>query len=302
MYNPYLTMVFAGIAFILFFIIAWFSFFGTRTRKSKKVIRQRKEGYKEKVSLSSIRIRNQRFIMVSNALNFMPIGHLTKERKEEINRKLATTHQGDTAIKIAEEIHVESWLFAFVFLLFILVLMIFWKGFGLFVLATPFVFKIPESSISLSIMDEEETLQEEFINFFNVYYVQFKRVGRSMRLIDVIQTYKNLAPPEMQSFVARIEVDLASGEAHALKMLDRRYCHNPDIHRFCSVAASISRGDSKSEKIIESLQDELTARDIQRRRTIVQKRMEMVERVQGAMLYTICVLLLVVSFVFTAAM
>lgn len=302
MYNPYLVMVLAGIAAIIFFIIAWFSFFGTRTRKSKKAIRSRVEGYKSKVSLSSIRIRNQRFIMISKALNFMPIGRLTNERREEINRKLATSHQGDAAIRIAEEIHVESWLFAFAYLLFILILMIFWKGFGLFVLGAPLVFKIPESSISLYIMDEEETLQTEFINFFNVYYVQFKRVGRALRLIDVMQTYKNLAPPEMQSFVARIEVDLASGEAHALKMLDRRYCHNPDIHRFCSVAASISRGDSKSEKIIESLQDELTQRDIQRRRKIVQKRMEMVERVQGAMLYTICVILLIVSFVFTAAM
>lgn len=295
------VMIIAGLIAIVLFLIAWRSIFGTRTRKSNKAIRKIHEGYKSKISLNSIRVRNQRFVMLSNALNVMPIGRLTKEKKEELDRKIATSHQGDSAIRIAEEVHVMSWAYVFMFMLFILFMMYFWKGFGMLLLAVPFVFKIPESSLSLYIMDEEDTLTTEFINFFSVYYVQYRRVRTALRLVDVIQTYKNLAPPEMQSFVSRIEVDLASGEAHALKMLDRRYCHNPDIHRFCSVAASVSRGDSKSDRVIESLQDELTRRDIQRRRSIVQKRMEMVEKVQGIMLYGIVVCLLVISFVFTAA-
>lgn len=295
------VMIISGLLAIICFLIAWRSIFGTRTRKSSKATRKMYEGYKSRVSLNSIRVRNQRFVMLSKALNVMPIGRLTKEKKEELDRKIATSHQGDSAIRIAEEVHVMSWAYVFMFMLFILFMMYFWKGFGMLLLAVPFVFKIPESSLSLYIMDEEDTLTTEFINFFSVYYVQYRRVRTALRLVDVIQTYKNLAPPEMQSFVSRIEVDLASGEAHALKMLDRRYCHNPDIHRFCSVAASVSRGDSKSDRVIESLQDELTRRDIQRRRTIVQKRMEMVEKVQGAMLYGIVVCLLVISFVFTAA-
>jgi len=298
--NGIIIMIVAGIIAYVLFSLAWFSLFGTRSRRTTKATRNAHEGFKTRMSLSSIRVRNQRFRAISQALNFIPIGRLTPAKKEEINKKLATVHKSDNTIRIAEEIHVMSWAYTGLYLIFIIILMIFWRGFGMLILGCPIVFKMPMASISFSMMDEEEMLQTEFLNFFSVYYVQYKRVQTRIRLADVVQSYKNLAPEEMAAFVSRIEVDLASGEAHALKMLDQRYKHNVDIHQFCSIASAVSRGDSKSDRVIESFQETLQRRDLNRRRKIVQKRMELVEKVQSGMLYTLVTILLVVSFIFTA--
>ena len=298
--GPVLAMVIAGVISIILFFITWRILFGTRTRKTAKATRKAYDGFKTKVSISGIRQRNERFKQISNALNYIPVGRLTDEKREEINRKLAAVHKGNSAIKIAEELHVMQWAFVMMYLVFIIVMMMFWKGFGLFILGCPFVFNMPMAEIAMSTSDEEDMLATEFQNFFSVYYVQYKRLGTGVRLSDVVQSYKNMAPYEMQTFISRIEVDLASGEAHALKMLDRRYCHNPDVHRFCALAATVSRGDSRADKIVESFQTELEHKSIERRRAIVRQRMEMVERVQSAMLYSLVTILLVVVFVFTA--
>lgn len=294
------AMIIAGIIGYACFLLAWRFMFGTRTRKTNKATRKAHEGFKTRVSISSIRERNERFYMISNALNFIPIGRLTKEKKEEIDRRLASVHKGDTSIRIAEEVHVLQWAYVSLYIITIIVLMIFWKGFGLLLIATPFVFQLPMLSISASTEEEEEMLVTEFQNFFSVYYVQYKRLGTGLRLSDVVQSYKNLAPYEMATFISRLEVDLASGEAHALKMLDRRYCHNPDVHRFCALAATVSRGDARADKIVESFQTELEHKSIERRRTIVRKRIAMVEKVHGIMLYTIVTMLMLVVFIFVA--
>lgn len=289
-----------GLLAIAVFWIGWNIVFGTRKRKTSKATRKAHQGIQQRVSISSIRVRNERFIRISEMLNFIPIGRLTKEKKEEIDRLLATTHKGDTSIRIAEEIHVAQWAYTLCYLVFIIVLMFVWKGFGLFVVAIPFVFRIPLWGVSSGVEEENDVLETEFQNFFSIYYVQFKRLGTSLKLSDVVQSYKNLAPYEMQTFVSRLEVDLASGEAHALKMLDRRYCHNPDVHRFCALAATVSRGDARAEKVVESFQTELEHKSIERRRNIVRKRMEMVEKAQAALLYTVVTCLMVVLFAFVA--
>lgn len=298
--NGVTAMLIAGVIGIFLFAIGWKLMFGTRTRKSSKATRSSREGFKSHVNISAIRVRNERFVTLSNALNFLPFGRLTPEKKEEIDKKLASSHKGETEIKIAEEMHCMQWAYAMLVLVAVIVLMIFWKGFGLLLLAIPMAFKIPYLSIMAGDAEIEETLVTEFPNFFSVYYVQFKRVGTSVRLADVVQSYKNLAPYEMKTFISQIEQDLSSGESHALKNLDRRYCHNPDVHRFCALAATVSRGDARAEKIVESFQTELEHNTTQRRRAIVQKRMLMVEKVQGAMLYGITTALLVVTFVFVA--
>lgn len=292
--------LFIGLLAILVFWIGWRIVFGTRKRKTSKVTRVAHEGIQRRVSISAIRVRNERFIALSQMLNFIPFGRLTAEKKEEIDRLLATTHKGDKSITIAEEIHVAQWAYTLCYIVFIIVLMFIWKGFGLFVLAIPFVFKIPIWGVSSGVEEENTVLEEEFQNFFSIYYVQFKRLGTSLKLSDVIQSYKNLAPYEMQTFVSRIEVDLASGEAHALKMLDRRYCHNPDVHRFCALAATVSRGDARAEKVVESFQTELEHKSIERRRAIVRKRMQMVEKAQAILLYTVVTCLMLVLFAFVA--
>lgn len=289
-----------GLLAITVFWIGWRIVFGTRKRKTNKATRKAHEGIQMRVSLANIRIRNERFIRISEMLNFIPIGRLTKEKKEEIDRLLATTHKGDSAIRIAEEIHVAQWAYSLCYIVFVLVLMLIWKGFGLLIVALPVVFKIPMWGISTGVEEENDILQVEFPNFFSIYYVQYKRLGTSLRLSDVIQSYKNLAPYEMQQFVSRIEVDLASGEAHALRMLDKRYVYNPDIHRFCAVAATVSRGDARAEKVVESLQAELEHKSIERRRAVVRKRMAMVEKVQAGLLYTVVTCLMLVLFVFVA--
>ena len=295
-----LKLLVIGLLAIAVFWIGWNIMFGTRKRKTSKVTRKVHQGFKERISISAIRVRNERFIAISRALNFIPIGRLTKEKKEEIDRLLATAHKGDSSIRIAEEIHVAQWAYTLCYLVFVIVLMFIWKGFGLLVIGCPFVFRIPLAGVSIEITDENDTLETEFMNFFSIYYVQFKRLGTSLKLSDVIQSYKNIAPYEMQTFVSRIEVDLASGEAHALKMLDRRYCHNPDVHRFCALAATVSRGDARAEKVVESFQTELEHKSIERRRAIVRKRMEMVEKVQAGLLYTVVTMLMIVVFIHVA--
>lgn len=295
-----LKFLLVGIIAIVIFWIGWNIVFGTRNRKTSKATRKAHEGFKQRVSLSSIRARNEKFITISQMLNFIPIGRLTKEKKEEIDRVLASAHKGDTSIRIAEELHVASWAYVLCYLVFVIVLMFVWKGFGLFVLGCPIVFKIPYWGMTSGIEEENEVIEREFENFFSIYYVQFKRLGTAIKLTDVVQSYKNLASYEMQTFVSRIEVDLASGEAHALKMLDRRYCHNPDVHRFCALAATVSRGDARADKVVESFQTELEHKSIERRRTIVRKRMEMVEKVQAALLYTVVTCLMLILFAFVA--
>lgn len=294
------AMIIAGIIGITCFLIGWRLVFGTRTRKTNKSTKTGREGFKSRVSVSSIRIRNERFTMISNALNFIPIGRLTPEKKEEIDKRLASAHRGETEIRIAEEMHVLQWAYAMITIVAVIILMIFWKGFGLLLLAVPMAFKLPYLTIMAGNEEIEEMLVTEFPNFFSVYYVQYKRVGTSVRLSDVVQSYKNLAPYEMKTFISQIEQDLTSGESHALKSLDRRYCHNPDIHRFCALAATVSHGDARADKIVESFQTELEHNTIQRRRNIVKKRMEMVEKVHGVMLYGITAALLIVTFIFVA--
>lgn len=289
-----------GLLAITVFWIGWRIVFGTRKRKTNKATRKAHEGIQMRVSLANIRIRNERFIRISEMLNFIPIGRLTKEKKEEIDRLLATTHKGDNSIRIAEEIHVAQWAYSMCYIVFVLILMLIWKGFGLLIVALPVVFKIPMWGISTGVEEENDILQVEFPNFFSIYYVQYKRLGTALKLSDVIQSYKNLAPYEMQQFVSRIEVDLASGETHALRMLDKRYTYNPDIHRFCAVAATVSRGDARAEKVVESLQTELEHKSIERRRAVVRKRMAMVEKVQAGLLYTVVTCLMLVLFVFVA--
>lgn len=297
-----LELLLVGVSAMIVFAIAWRILFGTRTRKTEKATRKVHEGIKEKISISTNRMRNERFRAISNALNFIPIGRLTPQKREEIERQLATAHKGDAAIKIAEEIHVAQWAYTGFYLIFIIFMLLLWKGSLLLLIGTPFVFHIPMAAISGDTEAENEVLIEEFQYFFSIYYVQYKRLGTSLRLVDVIQSYKNIAPYEMQTFVSRIEVDLASGEAHALKMLDRRYCYNPDVHRFCALAATVSRGDARADKIVESFQTELEHKSIERRRAIVHKRMELVEKVQEIMLYGIVTCLLVIVFVFIAKM
>lgn len=295
-----LRLLIIGIFAIALFWLGWNISFGTRKRKTSKVTRKAHRGFKERISLSAIRERNEKFMRISRALNFIPIGRLTKEKKEEIDRFLATAHKGDSSIRIAEEIHVAQWAYVMCYLVFVIVLMFIWKGFGILVLGCPLVFRIPLLGASARIDEENAILETEFMNFFSIYYVQFKRLGTSLRLSDVIQSYKNIAPYEMQVFVSRIEVDLASGEAYALKMLDRRYCHNPDVHRFCALAATVSRGDARAEKVVESFQTELEHKSIERRRAVVKKRMEMVEKVQAALLYTVVTMLMIIVFIHVA--
>lgn len=294
-------LIVIGVIAMILFGIAWRIMFGTRTRKTEKATKKAHSGVKSRISISSNRARNERLKTVSQMLNFIPIGRLTPQKREEINRRLATVNKGSDAIRIAEEIHVLQWSYTFLYLVFCCFIIFFiWKGALLLVLGTPIVFNIPMGQISLSTADEEDMLEEQFQYFFSTYYVQYKRLGTSLQLSDVVQSYKNIAPYEMQTFVSRLEVDLASGEAHALKMLDRRYCHNPDVHRFCALAATVSRGDARADKIVESFQTELEHKSIERRRAIVRKRMEMVEKVQGLMLYGIVTCLLVVVFIHVA--
>ena len=98
-----LKFLLVGIIAIIIFWIGWNIVFGTRNRKTSKATRKAHEGFKQRVSLSSIRARNEKFITISQMLNFIPIGRLTKEKKEEIDRVLASAHKGDTSIRIAEE-------------------------------------------------------------------------------------------------------------------------------------------------------------------------------------------------------
>lgn len=298
--SQYYPMIIAFIISWIIFAVSWRIFFGSRTRTTAKANRKSAQKLKDNLSISARKDRNKRYKAISDALNYLQIGKLTPQKKQDIDAKLATIHNDDGAIRIAEELHVLSFGYAFIFLVFIAFCMYFWRGFGMLVLAMPWVFNIPYSSLNVSTSIEAEALESEFINFYNVYFVQFGRVGTQIRLVDVVKSYKNLCPPEMKSFCTRIEVDLASSEDVALRMLDRRYPQNADIRRFCAVAASVSRGDPKAATVIDSLQQELQRRDVQRREAIVAKRMELVEKVQSALLYGIVFCLLGIVFYFTA--
>ena len=99
-------LIVIGVVTMILFGIAWRVMFGTRTRKTEKATRKAHTEVKSRISISRNRARNEKLKAVSQMLNFIPIGRLTPQKREEINRKLATVNKGSDAIKIAEEIHV----------------------------------------------------------------------------------------------------------------------------------------------------------------------------------------------------
>ena len=122
-------LIVIGVIAMILFGIAWRIMFGTRTRKTEKATKKAHSGVKSRISISSNRARNERLKTVSQMLNFIPIGRLTPQKREEINRRLATVNKGSDAIRIAEEIHVLQWSYTFLYLDFCCFIIFYiWKG------------------------------------------------------------------------------------------------------------------------------------------------------------------------------
>jgi hypothetical protein len=297
-------MSITGIVFIcggimaVIMITIYLSLFGDRGSKNKKDLKKTKEYVNNKLSISAQKQRNEQMRAISDKLNILPFGRLTEEKKQDINQKLAATASVDEEIKIAEEVHVQQWLFVLLWTVFsaFLGLVLNAKCFIAFIL-DPLMFMIPIISLKASVSAEEEVLEDEFRNFYNLYYVQFRRSGYSLRLIDVVQSYKGIAPPEMMMFVSKLEVDSQTSEIEALKLLDKRYIKNPDIHRFYSIATLVSRGDGNAEKLVETFQEELTQKKIDKQLKELKRRETQVEGVIAAMLYAICIVMMVITFI-----
>jgi hypothetical protein len=284
---------------MLFIMIGIYrTLFNDRGAKNKKDLKKTKDYIHAKLSISAQKQHNEQMKAISDKLNILPFGRLTEEKRLDINQKLAATASVDDEIKIAEEIHVQQWAFVGLWVIFsaFLGLILSAKCFAALALA-PLMFNLPIIMLKASMTSEEEVLENEFRNFYNLYYVQFRRSGYSIRLVDVVQSYKGIAPPEMMMFISKLEVDAQTSEIEALKLLDKRYIKNPDIHRFYSIATLVSRGDGNAEKLVETFQEELTQKKINKQLAELKRREAQVEAVIAAMLYAICTVMMVVTFV-----
>ena len=278
-------------------IFIYLNLFGDRTTKSKRRLNRAKDDVKNKLSISAQKQRNLRMKHISDILNILPFGRLTEAKRKELNQKLAAVSTADDEVRIAEEIHVQQWAFALLWIIFCVFLgAIFSYYCFLGLVLTPLMFMMPIIMLKATMNSEEEVLEDEFRNFYNLYYVQFRRANTSLRLIDVVQSYKGIAPPEMMMFVSKLEVDAQTSEIEALKLLDKRYSKNGDIHRFCSIATSVSRGDGNAEKIVKTFQEELTTKKVNKQLKELHRREQLVENVIAGMLYTVCTVMMVVTF------
>jgi hypothetical protein len=185
-----------------------------------------------------------------------------------------------------------------VFDLFLTFALSIYFGLGLFLI--PVIFQIPIWSLQSETMNEEYELDTEFRSFFNIYYVQYRRLKTSVRLIDVVKSYMTVATPGMQLFCNRLLTDLSNGETIALRNLDRRYIKNPEIHRFCAIAQMVSNGDANSDKVVDSFREQLNRKKLMRQRRELNKNKERVEYVTTAILYAVCAIMMIVVFVFMA--
>lgn len=294
-------LIITCVVMIIVFAILWSIMFSSRTRTSKKTIKLSKDKIQESISISENLRKNIRYKRISDALNIIPFGQLTEEKRKQINASLTAVRTGEGIIKTAEEIHVEQYMFLGFYLLVVAVFVILASpAFSLALIGMPFVFNIPLSRINFGVSDEEWYLVTEFRNFFNIYYVQYVRVGANIRLLDVVKSYSSTAPPEMQLFCNRLITDLSNSESVALRNLDRRYVKNADIHRFCSIAQLVSNGDANSDKVIESFRDSLNRKKLSRERKILEKQKAAVERVTTIILYLVCIAMMAVVFWFFA--
>lgn len=293
------TIIIVSIVMIGLFAVIWRLLFGARNRKTIKSSKKTKVNVKQKLSVTSAKRRNEQFIAISNLLNIIPFFRLTKENRDEINRRLSASTPVGSTIKIAEELHVESWAITLVWSLFVIFISFFWTPLILGLVAVFFLRTFPYRDIGLSATAELEAVEENFIDFYGQYYVQFQRKKQSLKLLDVVLAYKGFAPPSMATFISRLEVDLATGEYHALRMLDKRYNSNPSVHRFCAIAAIVSRGESNADRVVDGFQDELSRNSLLKRRKVVQKRKDLVAKVHAALLYVLAVSIMILALIFT---
>lgn len=299
--KPVAVLILVSIVLMIAMFITFQVMFATRNKSSNKSVKNTKQKINSRLSANSVREKNRRMKAISDALNILPIGRLTPEKRDEINVGLASAAAAGGEIRIAEEIHVMGWMAALMWIIFVGVLTFFLGKVALLgMLFAPIVYSVPFKGIGMSVQDEEEVLAHEFRSFYNLYYVQFRRAGFSLRLIDVVQSYKGIAPKEMSTFISRLEVDLTSGEANAIRLLDKRYNNNPDVHRFCSIASLVSRGDGSADKVVQSFQEELTRKKIAAQRAELERRKALIDRVINAMLYFIACTMLIIVFIFTA--
>lgn len=296
-----LITVVTCVVLIIIFALLWHNMFSPRTRTAKKTIRLGRDKVKESISISENLRKNLKYKRISDALNMIPFGVLTEEKRKQINAALTAIRSGEGIIKTAEEIHVEQYMFLAFYLVVVAVFVcLVSPACSLLLIGMPFVFNLPLSRINFGVSDEEWYLVTEFRNFFNIYYVQYKRVGANVRLLDVVKSYSSTAPPAMQLFCNRLITDLSNSESVALRNLDRRYVKNADVHRFCSIAQLVSNGDANSDKVIESFRESLNRKKLSRERKILEKQKLAVERVTTFILYAVCCTMMVIVFIFFA--
>jgi hypothetical protein len=285
----------------IIFIIAWNVMFGSRSRSTKKSYKKNQTKVKETLSISDIHKNQTRYKSLSNALNIIPFGRLDKVKRERINSLLTAIKSEDKVIKIAEEVHCKQWYTVGFYILLLLVLTFAISPvFSVGLFACPIPFMWPIWSLKSQVVDEEYELDTEFRNFFNIYYVQYRRIGNNVRLLDVVRSYMTVAPPGMQLFCNRLITDLSSGETVALRNLDRRYIKNPEVHRFCAIAQMVSNGDANSEKVVDSFREQLNRKKLMRQRRELNKNKQKVETVTTVILYAVCIIMMIVVFVFMA--
>lgn len=299
--NP--IMVILGLTLIMGggYVFFWKLFFGARKGRTKKTQKLAKNKVKEKLAISDIQQSQLRYKALSDIFNTCTFGRLTPMKKDKYNALLASVKDKDAVVKTAEELHCQQWFVLIIYIIILVFLTFAWSyacSLGLFLM--PLVFAAPVFLVKTQVWDEEYELDTEFRNFFNIYYVQYKRIGNSVNLLDVVKSYMTVAPAGMQLFCNRFMTDLSSGEAYALRNLDRRYSKNGDVHRFCAIAQLVSSGDANSEKVVDSFREALNRKKLMRQRKELQKNKASVEFWTTGILYAVCMTMMAVVFVFLA--
>lgn len=298
--NYVLVIVIVAIVYLIITLIIVHKINSRITYKSKKDFKRSSTEISTKLNRSKQLETEIKMRRISNMLNKLPMGNLTKEKYEEWELFLeARSYERGTERVLPYEVHVYQWLFVGIDILFSLLFFLFSPLLSLILLlCSPLFFKLPVGIFLGDNISESSVVKNEFIYFYRCYYSQYLKKGNTLKLEDVVTSYADTAPTGMRKFVNNLLLDSRISDSLALYKLNKSY--NLDIvSRFCQIATQVSRGDSDSSYAVSSFYDYLN--DIE-----LSDQMEKLEKVEThitqILVVAVTVQLLIITAVFCVMM
>jgi hypothetical protein len=255
--SPRILVVFAGVIVVYSIVKLRQRVLNIHNKKTMDKSSSRSNKAFEALS-DKVNQHNNEMIALSEVFSYVPFLKLTNSRRKKLSDLIAYADaKNGTTLEIPEEVHVKQCIWFFASLAFIIIFCI-KSSLSIILLPATYLFYIhPLKKYYKTIDDSVSVVDSEILDFYDLYYIQFRKKDANISLLDLSQSYLGLASPEMENLLARFIADLSSGDEFALNKLNERYKDSKWIGKFCNVAKLRSSGDPASYNLMDSLHSEI---------------------------------------------